>query len=100
MSFGWTKKMTSHQSQNPSTKHILVTLSGNTPQIVTETLFALRIKEGIPITAIYLITTKKGKENALKALAGEDGGSRPPLLDNPVRSQTPTHRDNSQRGVE
>ncbi|MEG8989629.1 CRISPR-associated ring nuclease Csm6 [Ignavibacteria bacterium 4148-Me] len=43
-------------------KNILVCVSGLTPQIVTETLFCLAVKEKIPIDEIYVLTTKRGRD--------------------------------------
>lgn len=45
-----------------STKNILICVSGLTPQIVTETLFCLAVKEKIPIDEIYVLTTKRGRD--------------------------------------
>jgi len=42
-------------------KNILLAISGLTPQIVTETLFALSIQKKISIDEIFVITTKRGK---------------------------------------
>lgn len=45
-----------------SKKNILICVSGLTPQIVTETLFCLAVKEKIPIDEIYVLTTKRGRD--------------------------------------
>lgn len=45
-----------------STKNILVCVSGLTPQIVTESLFCLSVKEKIPIHEIYILTTSRGRD--------------------------------------
>lgn len=45
-----------------NTKNILICVSGLTPQIVTETLFCLAVKEKTPIDEIYVLTTKRGRE--------------------------------------
>ena len=42
-------------------KNILLAISGLTPQIVTETLFALSVQKRITIDEIFIITTKRGK---------------------------------------
>ncbi len=42
-------------------KNILVCVSGLTPQIVTETLFCLAVKEKIIIDEIYVLTTQRGR---------------------------------------
>ena len=43
-------------------QHILVSVMGQTPQIVTETLYALMVKRTppVPISAVYIVTTSKG----------------------------------------
>ena len=43
-------------------KNILICVSGLTPQIVTETLFCLTVKEKVPIDEIYVLTTKRGRD--------------------------------------
>lgn len=43
-------------------KNLLICVSGLTPQIVTETLFCLSVKEKIPIDEVYVLTTKRGRE--------------------------------------
>ncbi len=43
-------------------KNILICVSGLTPQIVTETLFCLSVKQKIPVHEIYILTTKRGRE--------------------------------------
>lgn len=43
-------------------KNLLICVSGLTPQIVTETLFCLTVKQKIPIHEIYVLTTKRGRE--------------------------------------
>lgn len=45
-----------------TTKNILICVSGLTPQIVTETLFCLAVKEKTPIHEIYVLTTKRGRD--------------------------------------
>lgn len=42
-------------------KNLLICVSGLTPQIVTETLFCLSVKEKIPIDEIYVLTTQRGR---------------------------------------
>ena len=45
-----------------TTKNILICVSGLTPQIVTETLFCLAVKQKTPVDEIYVLTTKRGRE--------------------------------------
>jgi len=56
-------------------RHILVAVTGNTPQIVTETLYVLAVaqKPPVPISAVYILTTAKGAEIAWSKLGGPDG---------------------------
>lgn len=49
-------------------KHILLALTGKTPQVVTETLFGLMIQRRIPIQEVYLATTLEGKRAVLGQL--------------------------------
>lgn len=44
------------------TKNILICVSGLTPQIVTETLFCLAVKEKTQVDEIYVLTTKRGRD--------------------------------------
>jgi len=44
---------------NNSPKHILISLLGRTPQILTETLYALMIRRKIPISEIWVLTTNE-----------------------------------------
>lgn len=43
-------------------KNILICVSGLTPQIVTESLFCLSVKEKIQIDEVYVLTTARGRE--------------------------------------
>jgi len=45
-----------------SSKNILITVAGSTPQILTETLYNLVVQQGITISEIYVLTTTHGKE--------------------------------------
>ncbi len=58
-------------------KRILVAVSGLSPAILTETLYALAVQQQpafVP-TEIHLITTLEGKERAQNALLKTDGGA-------------------------
>jgi len=64
-------------TKQPATKqHMLVAVTGHSPQIVTETLYALAVKQKppIPISAVYILTTAKGAEIAWDKLGGPEGG--------------------------
>ncbi|HEX8772076.1 MAG TPA: CRISPR-associated ring nuclease Csm6 [Pyrinomonadaceae bacterium] len=60
---------------NRQKKNILVAVLGQTPQIITETLYALMIrrKPPVPISSVYIITTSKGADIAWRTLGGVDG---------------------------
>ncbi|GEM_PF-921447 len=62
-------------------KNILLAISGLTPQIVTEMLYALSIQKGIKIDEIYIITTKRG----LEVLQGKDKDEKTPVT--PLRKE-------------
>lgn len=49
-------------------RHIFVAVLGHTPQIVTETLYALMVERRIPISEVYVITTQSGAERARRDL--------------------------------
>ncbi len=55
-------------------KNILLAISGLTPQIVTETIFALYKKYDIVIDEIFIVTTKRG----LEVLKGNDKAPNTP----------------------
>jgi len=54
-------------------KRILIAVSGLSPQILTETLYGLAVKQDFIPTEIHLITTKKGARLASKSLLEDDG---------------------------
>ena len=65
---------------NQGIQKILLAVSGMSPQILTETLYALiQEKNWIP-DQVLLITTEKGRANAIEQLLGEQGHFRK-LLD-------------------
>jgi len=55
-------------------KRILVAVSGLSPQILTETLYGLAVKQGFVPTEIHLITTVEGAHRASLNLLHEDDG--------------------------
>lgn len=63
------------------TKRILVCVTGLSPQIVTETLFALAVNEGWIPDRVCLITTAVGAERVRLALLSEEPGWFARLLD-------------------
>ena len=52
-------------------QHKLVAVVGNTPQVMTETFWALRIQRHVPIDEVFIITTTIGKETCQKRLLDE-----------------------------
>ncbi len=56
-------------------QHVLVAVTGNTPQIVTETLYVLAVGQQapIPISEVYILTTAKGAGIAWEKLGGPGG---------------------------
>ena len=52
-------------------QHKLVAVVGNTPQVMTETFWALRIQRHVPIDEVFVITTTIGKETCQKRLLDE-----------------------------
>lgn len=61
-----------HRSSN--TKSVLVAVAGQTPAIITETLWALEQQRGIQIDEIRVITTSQGRDSIVSRLLGRDGG--------------------------
>jgi CRISPR-associated protein (TIGR02584 family) len=58
----------------PYPRRILLAVTGLTPQVVTETVYAL-FREGGPLpTEIHVLSTAKGCDEARRALLGEDPG--------------------------
>jgi len=55
-------------------RHILVAVLGQTPQIITETLYVLRIQRRIPISEVFVITTRTGAERAQRDLLDPQSG--------------------------
>ncbi len=58
----------SHESKN-----ILVAVAGQTPAIITETLWSLEQQRGIPIDEIRVITTSTGLDTLILKLLGKNG---------------------------
>ena len=59
-------------------KNILLAVVGLSPQVVTETLYALH-QQGRGVDAIHLITTREGKEAILSLYPLPAGRPLPPL---------------------
>lgn len=58
----------------PEFRHLLVALLGRTPQVLTETLYALCVQEGIPISEVSVISTDEGRQAALDKLLAPHAG--------------------------
>ena len=52
-------------------QHKLVAVVGNTPQVMTETFWALRIQRDVPIDEVFVITTTVGQKTCQKRLLDE-----------------------------
>lgn len=52
-------------------KHKLVAVVGNTPQVMTETFWALRFDRGVPIDEVFVITTTVGQQTCQERLLDE-----------------------------
>ena len=61
-------------------QHKLVAVVGNTPQVMTETFWALRIQRDVPIDEVFVITTTLGQKTCQKRLLDE-GRFKKMLLD-------------------
>jgi len=59
---------------NQYTKRILVAVSGLSPQILTETLYGLAVKQDFIPTEIHLITTAEGAHRAILNLLHQEKG--------------------------
>ncbi len=57
-------------------KRILLSVTGMSPAVVTETLYALVTEKGFIPTEIQVITTIQGKNKLLSALLGIEGGRK------------------------
>ncbi|MGV8122508.1 MAG: CRISPR-associated ring nuclease Csm6 [Candidatus Xenobiia bacterium LiM19] len=62
--------MSSSRSEDRQYRHTLISVSGLTPQIITETLYYFMIESNppVPIEEIFIITTKRGKEEIVSRL--------------------------------
>lgn len=61
---------------NTYNKRILLSVTGMSPAVVTETLYALVTEKGFIPTEIQVITTIQGKNKLLSALLGVEGGRK------------------------
>lgn len=61
---------------NTYNKRILLSVTGMSPAVVTETLYALVTEKGFIPTEIQAITTEQGKNKLLEALLGIEGGRK------------------------
>ena len=52
-------------------QHKLIAVIGNTPQVMTETFWALRFQRDVPIDEVFVMTTTKGKETCQQRLLNE-----------------------------
>jgi hypothetical protein len=61
-----------HRSSD--TKTVLLAVAGQTPAIITETLWALEQQRGIGIDEIRVITMSRRRDSIVSRLLGRDGG--------------------------
>lgn len=59
---------------NSKKKHILISLVGRTPQILTESLYALMVGLKIPLSEIWVLTTEEGQQTILTHLLNANSG--------------------------
>ena len=52
-------------------QHKLIAVIGSTPQVMTETFWALRIQRHVPINEVFVLTTTMGKETCQQRLLDE-----------------------------
>ena len=52
-------------------QHKLIAVIGNTPQVMTETFWALRIQRHVPIDEVFVMTTAMGKKTCQQRLLDE-----------------------------
>ncbi len=52
-------------------KHKLIAVIGNTPQVMTETFWALRVQRHVPIDEVFVMTTTMGKATCQERLLDE-----------------------------
>ncbi len=71
-------------------KNILISVSGLTPQVITEALFCLMVKKKICIDEVYVITTKRGRDIILGKEALFDG--RKVRLKNEIQALVERHK--------
>ncbi len=56
---------------HPARRHVLVCVAGTTPQIVTETLYALMVAQHDPVDEVRVVTTLQGRDRIKRALIDE-----------------------------
>lgn len=72
----------------PGSRNILIALVGLTPQVVTETLYALMVQRHVQVNEIFLITTAEGKE----VIAGAHPKIRLPSLKSELERMYDIHK--------
>ncbi len=55
-------------------RHVLVCLAGMTPQVITETLYALIVQQGERVDEVRVITTIAGKNRVMRQLLDPESG--------------------------
>ncbi|MCB1616718.1 MAG: TIGR02584 family CRISPR-associated protein, partial [Pseudomonadales bacterium] len=79
--------MKKREESRENTKKILLVISGMTPQVITETLFALCHEQQWIPDEIHLITTVEGKDRALLQLVNGRGYLKRFIEDYKIKKQ-------------
>ena len=58
-------------SHKEDMQHKLIAVIGNTPQVMTETFWALRVQRQVPIDEVFVMTTTMGKATCQQRLLDE-----------------------------
>lgn len=59
---------------NRERRHILIAVLGRTPQVLTETLYALCVAQQIPVETVWAISTREGYNEACNRLLDSQSG--------------------------
>lgn len=65
--------MRSQGASSREKRNVLVALAGQTPAVITETLWALEHERGVRVDEIRVITTARGRDIILRDLLGKSG---------------------------
>jgi len=68
------QRSTMRSPRHRTARHVFVAVLGQTPQIVTETLYALMVERRIPVSEVFVVTTSVGAERARRDLLDPENG--------------------------